>query len=228
MNKGELREYVRGTIRRDVSAVSDEMIDNALDWSQREIASLHTFPEMRKEYGTHTLLGPPQKLYNYPPYPTTGSLKDIVRLRIEDPIEDADVLTYFHERKFDQLVPRPYTLGVPTSYTDRGEYLQLHPVPDRVFELRMRCSVFPPLLEADYQSPLLINKDLMITAGAIAILFMLIKEEESAEYWRRAFGVLFQSSKAGDRVPLDWEPVARPFVAAGRSPLDPTNPMTGR
>lgn len=217
MNLLALRTQVRFNINRSADAFPDDTIDVAINWSLRSISELHTFSEMRKTYeGTLTV---DSFTYNYP-----TRLKEVFDIRIYTS-SNYRKLHFVDPRHFDTEIPYPLNSGIPTWWVGYGNYFEIYAKPDSAYTTRMRCSIFPPDLETDTATPLLVGKDSMIVTFATTHCWMMLKEYEYADKWSQFAINLLEAAKQGDKGEDDWVPVARGFNPSTVG-LDYTNPFS--
>lgn len=215
MNREELRDEVRSNIRRSTSSIADTRINTWLDWSQQRIADIHTWEEMRKVYTTPTVAD--TKRY---PFPTR--MKDIFSLTLQDG-DNSRKLIYVPSRLMDRIKPRPETLttGRPKWYVDYGDRFELVTIPDAVYSLKMRCSIYPIAFASDTASSVLVNKDRLIVIAGTIEGYKAIKEGDYVKEWVGYYGTALQEALNSDHSAVDWQPVARGFTGSGES--YPTN-----
>jgi len=208
MTRAEIRAEVRSNIKRTVDGVPDTRINMWVNWGQALIADWHSWEEMRKIYTATTANG--QKKYGFP-----TRMKDIYSITLQDGASSRK-LVYVSPREFDTKVPRPEqtTKGRPTYYVDYGVNFELYRIPDKVYTLNLRCSVYPADLTADSAESELLRKDALIVACATMFGFLSLREIEDATYWKNEVAVpLYQSSLTSDHSAEDWLPIARGYDA---------------
>ena len=156
-----LIDEVRDNIRRTSFQIPDTRILRWVNWGQEKVADTHTFEEMRKIYTGDTAAS--STSYGFP-----TRMKDIFSLRVVDGTNDRK-LVYVPAREMDMVEPRPATdpEDVPTWYVDYGVNFELVPVPDAIYPLRLRCSVYPTDLTVTAVSQLLRKDRLMVVAGTV-------------------------------------------------------------
>lgn len=219
----ELRTLVRSNIKRTSSAVTPATLLIYLNWAQEWISHHHTFEEMKKTYEANTVAD--QRLYSFP-----DRMKDISSLNVQDDSNSVP-LVYKHSRQFDIDHPYPEddTTDMPTEYVDYGTYFELWAIPDAVYVMRMRCSVFPPALSATSSTSDLVRKDPLIVARASVYGFRELREYEQADYWLKVVcAEELTAAINADHSAEDWMPIARGFSVQPGGVLSETNPWRGR
>lgn len=199
-------EEVRENIKRTTDGVSDTRITRWVNWGQSLLADWHTYEEMRKVYTGSTTAS--QKRYGFP-----TQMKDIYTLTLQDGASSRK-LHYVYAREFDTKVPRPEqtTEGRPSYYVDYGVNFELYRLPNSVYNLTLRCSIYPTDLSSATDASSLLRKDALICACGTMFGFLSLREIEDATYWKNEVIVpLFQASLASDHSAEDWTPVARGF-----------------
>ena len=206
MDREALRDEVRANIKRTTSGVANTRINQWLDWGQTYVADLHTYEEMRKKYTASTADG--TKLYTFP-----SEMKDIYTLTVQDGAS-SQALIYVPARHFDNIVPRSEQTSEnrPRWYVDYGASFECYPIPDAVYTLNMRCSIYPSDFSADTSESTLLRKDALIAALATTFGFWSLREIEDATYWgSQIVPFLYKASLSSDHSGEDWKPVARGF-----------------
>ncbi len=210
MNRLQMREEVRGNIKRKENAFSDEKINTYLNWAQERIADAHTFEEMRTSTEIKTVKG--KEKYDFP-----ERMKDVYSLTLVDG-SNSRKLEYVHARRFDRIVPNPstYSNGRPSMYVDYGTSFQLFKIPNKEYKLVLRFSQYPRPLTNDNMESDLVRKDKLIIAGATAFGFWALREIEDAEYWNNiVYAQLLSEAIRTDHSAEDWVPQARGFGITG-------------
>lgn len=222
MTRAEIVTEVRQNIKRTSDAFEDSRIELHLDWVQRRIALVHSWEEMLHVYSGYTIADPITKRYTFPP-----RMKDFVSLKLIDGT-NSHKLKYVRASRFDEEVPYPEsTTGNPAWYVDFGTYFELYHIPDAVYGMEARCSIFPVDFTEDSSESDLLGKDHLLVAAATSTGFRALKEIEDADYWAGVAADMMSECRMGDHSAEDWQPVARPYRAGGVS-IDPNSPFTGR
>jgi hypothetical protein len=161
---------------------------------------------MKKNYTGNTTKS--QYRYGFP-----TNMKDIHSLTLQHPPSSRKLL-YVSAREFDAKVPRveQITEGISAYYVDYGVNFELFRIPNAVYQMRLRCSVYPSDLTTDGATSDLRRKDALICATATMFGFLSLRELEDATYWKNeVIAPLFQSSLESDHSAEDWSPIARGF-----------------
>ena len=184
MTRSNMVDEVRENIKRKETAYSDARIIRRLDWAQQYICDLHTYEEMRKVYEGETVAS--RKRYGFP-----TRMKDIYSMTLQDG-SSSRKLTYKFGRQFDRSIPRPETAGEGrcSLYVDYGLNFELYKIPNAVYDLILRCSVYAKDMtghdDGDNATSDLLRKDALIVALATWFGFLSLREVEDADYWKNS------------------------------------------
>lgn len=225
LDREDMREEVRFNVKRTVTGYPNARIDTRLDWAQDYLADLHTYEEMRKNYIGATVED--QLRYGFP-----TRMKDIYSMTLQDG-SSSRKLTYVPARLFDSKVPRPEvgSTGRSSFYVDYGVNFELFKIPNAVYVLNLRCSIYAANFSTDASISDLLRKDNLIVSIATVFCFQQLRELEDAAYWgAEMVPPLYEASLTSDHSAVDWNPVARGFGAPTPSLQGEwwTNPFTGR
>jgi hypothetical protein len=226
MDREDFRDEIRENIKRDTNGVSNVRINRWIEWAQNYLADLHTYEEMRVKYTGATVDG--QTSYGFP-----TRMKNIYSMTLQNGAS-SQKLTYVPARQFDEKVPYAVTIGEGQSsfYVDYGVNFELYKIPDAIYPLTLRASVYPIELATDASVSELLRKDALITAIATTFGFWNLREIEDASYWGgELVPILYEASLLSDHSAEDWVPVARGFGEnKGVSLVGEwwTNPFIGR
>ncbi|KKN42495.1 hypothetical protein LCGC14_0712560 [marine sediment metagenome] len=226
MDREDFRDEVRGNIKRTVDGVSNARINRWINWAQGYLSDLHTYEEMRSNDTSKSTTASSVVVT----WPTR--MKDLYSMTVRDGARSRK-LVYVHARNFDREVPRPatYTEGLPSWYVDYGSTFELFQIPDAIYNLAIRCSVYPADFGDDDATSTLLRKDALISGVATVFGFYSLREVEDAAYWgSQIVPPLYEASLTSDHSAEDWLPIARGFQS---QPLNMagqwwTNPFTGR
>ena len=214
MTRTQMVDEVRENIKRTVTAYTAARIIRRLDWGQNYVSDLHTYEEMRKVYEGETVAS--RKRYGFP-----TRMKDIYSMTLQSGASSR-VLTYTYGREFDKKIPRPETAseGKSSLYVDYGLNFELYKIPDAIYDLTLRCSIYPKDMTAhvdgDDATSDLLRKDALVVALATWFGFLSLREVEDATYWKdEVADKLYVSSVESDHSAEDWSTVARGFTTAG-------------
>ena len=165
MTLTQMQTEVRANIKRTSTGLSDSRITNWLNWGQNLAADWHTYEEMRKNFTGHTVAS--VKRYGFP-----TRMKDIYSLTLQDGASSRK-LEYVYPREFDLKIPRPEQTsnGRSCFYVDYGVNFELYRIPDIVYDLNLRCSIYPIELSAAGDVSTLLRKDALICAMATMLAF---------------------------------------------------------
>ena len=226
MNREDIREEVRANIKRTVTGVSNARIHNWINWAQGYLCDLHTWEEMHsKDTSLATADG-----NNSVSWPTR--MKDLYSVTVQDGARSRK-LVYVNARDFDTVVPRPatYTEDLPSWYVDYHSTFELFPIPDAIYSLVIRCSVYAIDFANDAAVSALLRKDALLCGIATVFGFWSLRELEDAAYWgTQVVPPLYEASLTGDHSGEDWTPVARGFSTQQSTVQGEwwTNPFVGR
>ena len=201
-------DEVRSNIKRTEDGVASTRIMLWVNWAQSQIADWHTYEEMGRVLTGSTVAN--QKRYGFP-----DQMKDIMSMTLQDGASSSK-LTYVYYREFDAKVPRPEqtTTGRPNWYVDFGTQFELYRIPDTVYTLNLRASIYPTdyAVSTTSTASALVRKDALITAVATMFGFLSLRELEDATYWKNEVAKpLFIASLETDHRDVDWTPIARGF-----------------
>ncbi len=210
MTRLEMQVEIRDNINRDASGFSASKINNRINWAQDYLSDLHTYEEMRETFTGATVAD--QRKYGFPP-----RMKDIFSMTFQDGAGSRK-LTYAQARNFDEKIPRPLTVGTGRSeyYVDYGVNFELYRIPDAIYTLILRASIYPTDLSSDSAESDLKRKDNLIISIATVFCFWSLKEVEDASYWgSQLIPPLYEASLTSDHNAEDWTPVTRGFGGSG-------------
>jgi hypothetical protein len=226
MDRENMRDEVRENIKRTIDGVSNARINTWLNWGQGYLADLHTYEEMHSNDTSKAT----NTTNNTVAWPTR--MKDLYSMKVLDGARSRK-LTYVHPRNFDRTIPRPatYSENLPEWYVDYSTTFELFPIPDAVYSLVIRCSVYPADFASDATESSLLRKDAVMCGIATVFGFWSLRELEDATYWgQQVVPPLYEASLTSDHSGEDWTPVARGFQSQATALTGQwwTNPFTGR
>jgi len=125
---------------------SKESVNNAM----RAICRAADFDELKTWDLTHAKTVAHQKNYAIPSRWPLVRLKDILSIKLMD-TSNSRKLTYKSPTELDELIPYPQDLGEQRCnwYTQRGNTIELFPIPDAVYTLYIYHTQWPVELSAD-------------------------------------------------------------------------------
>lgn len=226
MTLAEYQDEVRENVKRDVNGLPNSRITRWVNWAQRYLSDLHTYEEMRDKFTGATVVG--QTDYGFP-----TNMKDIYTVNLQN-TSSSSTLKYVPARLFDSMIPYPSIVGTgqPTHYVDYGKNFELYPIPDAIYSIIMRASIYPSDLSLSTDVSTLLGKDALLCAMATTFGFYSLREIEDAAYWGgELVATLYASSLASDHSAEDWVPVARGFSTQSNAGLVGEwwkSPFTGR
>lgn len=212
--------------------------DRYINWAQRRIARFHSFHELNTIYESAATA---DGVKRYPLTTGTNNLgltrpKDITAIVLLDSANSRR-LRRWTPRRLAGRYPRPenYAEQRPRIYARQGNQVEMFPIPDDTYTLRIFYPQWPTPLTADGNTSDFENKDELIIIGTVLETYMALEEYRSAAVWLQRFrGMLDDARDAeGDE---DWEPVAdefmsEPSVLSGQPWLepgaDPGDPLYG-
>lgn len=226
MDREDLRDEVRENIKRTTDGVANTRINTWLDWAQGYLADLHTYEEMHSNDVSKSTTASSVVVA----WPTR--MKDLYSVTVQDGARSRKLI-YVHPRNFDTEIPRPatYSENLPNWYVDYGSTFELFPIPDAVYPLSIRCSVYPIDFADDNATSTLLRKDALLCGIATVFGFNSLREVEDAAYWGGTIvPPLYEASLTSDHSGEDWVPIARGFVAQPQAMIGKwwTNPFAGR
>lgn len=140
--------------------------------------------------------------------------KDIYSLVLHDD-ENSRKLTYVPYRELDKVVPYPDMVGEgrPYWYTRQGNYIELFRIPDAAYDLYIRYSQWPDVLDSDSdETPYLyLDEVIVFLAKDIANAYV---SNQYVDFTERASYYLKLAVRDHITQP-DHDLVARPFSTTG-------------
>lgn len=199
------------TTTKNGTTLSDFGI-GALNRVMQRMSRRHDFREHRKTYSTSTVDG--QRTYALP-----TNYKTIYDLRVIDG-SSSYKLEHSHGQYHDEKAPYPEgdSEGVPLFYMPYGNEMELYPIPDAIYLMYMRCTIWPATITAisdfvTYDS----DKDDLLVAGMTEELFRLLQMHEDAGVWKMKFDEELRRAVDLDSKYPDWNPVGRGFSSSSQS-----------
>lgn len=209
MDRADMKVELRANIKRTVDGVANTRLDTWLNWAQGYLADLHTYEEMHSNDTSKSTADGSVSVT----WPTR--MKDLYSMTVQDGARSRKLI-YVHARDFDREIPRPatYSEGLPSWYVDYGSTFELFQIPDAIYSLVIRCSVYPADFADDDAESTLLRKDALICAIATVFGFWTLRELEDATYWGQTIvPPLYEASLTSDHSGEDWVPIARGFRA---------------
>lgn len=216
----QMRDELRLNLKRDSTALPDSRLTLWLNESQRRLAQLRTWEEMREIYTTSTVVGQSR-------YPFPARAKEFLSIRIESTSGNYEKLQSVAPRQADEYINDYDRSGTPEVYVDFGVNFELWPIPDAVYALKARISQFPADLSADSDVSALKNKDLLIILGATVLGFNALREVEEATAWENGqYRAALQAAIGADYSGKDLDTTLQPFTVP-HTVLSPLNVFAG-
>lgn len=159
----ELKKEIRAGLggRTDL----DDRLTTFINLAQQRIARFHDFDEMETVATTllHNTGSPNDRFVNLP------NLREVYSLVVEDGLL-SHKLVQLPQGEWDKKLPLPsqYPRGIPSHYVIWGYSVEVWPLPDKTYTLRMRWSRWPSDLMNDSDRSELREKDDIIIHFALA------------------------------------------------------------
>jgi|WetSurMetagenome_2_1015567.scaffolds.fasta_scaffold596150_1 hypothetical protein len=177
-----------------------------LNRTMYRISRKHNFRECKKTYSAATIDG--TKSYTFPP-----TYKTIHDIRLIDGSSSLK-LVHLQSQYFDDVVayPENHTEGRPGWYIPYGDNFDLYPIPDAVYTMYTRCTIWPIVITASTDlvtyKP---DKDDLLVYGMTEELFQLLQLHEDAAVYNGKFRVALREAIDLDSNYPDWSPVGQGF-----------------
>jgi len=211
MTLTELTEHVRLAVKRQVAALSDELIYDYINWAIEDLALARDWNEMMEEH-SGTLVASTSR-HSFP-----TRLKNIYDLRLNS--SSGTKLRMIDPRTFDSEYPKPSQLGTssdPWAYADFGSWFEIIPQLGSNTTAYMKCSILPETLDSGSETPSLVHKDRVIILQAQVHAFIELQEFELAGTLQDLSTKAYLLAVEGDKKPKDWSPYARPYSMSTRA-----------
>lgn len=198
---------------KDLTGEDILMCEEALNMACRAIAEVHNFEELKTYDTTSADTVDGTKTYHLTTDLSLTRPKDIVSIIVHDD-HNSRKLKYRDPQWVDANYPYPEGMAetLPEIYTQRGNSIDLIPIPDDAYDLYITYYQWPAEMTADTTECSYSNIDTTIIALARDI-FISLRAGLPLDYADRARGYLGISYK-DDRSMPDRLPVARPFNAS--------------
>lgn len=175
----------------------------------------HYFTELCRAADMHTVLN--DKAYTLP-----AEFRELFSLVILDGTNSWK-LRAISRRLAERLFPDPATYPAterPRWYVRYGKTIELIPVPNGVYVIRMRYGVWPLAMTHDNASSELLRKDDVIVARLTGEAYSMTQEYESdAKEWFAKSEALLARAVVADAKDHDWEPMPISEGPLGSGPL---------
>lgn len=194
-------------------------VEQAINDAHRNIARVRDFDELMVLDTANATTTANQKLYHLTSNLGLTRPKDIYSIRYMDE-DNSRKLQYVNARQWDALIPYPESTNTerPTSYTRRGMYLELFPIPQANKSLYIMHSQWPATLSNDSdETPYLWLDDVIITL-ATEIASGMLGSGIFTDWFNRA-KILLGVALSEEQVRPDNTLVARPFCTESNLPL---------
>jgi hypothetical protein len=171
-----------------------------------KISRKHDFRECRKIYTAITSVGVKS-------YPLPSGYKTIYDLRLIDGMSSRK-LEHSQGQHFDEMIPYPevQSTGRPCVYIPYGNNFDLYPIPDSIFSMYLKCTIWPTKITALTDTVIFDDdKDDLLVYGITEELFNLLQMHEDAGVYNAKFQVNLRDAIDLDGKYPDWNPVGRGF-----------------
>lgn len=197
MTLSEMRDDVRSYIKR-VETVEDDMIDRWINWSQRFIARMRTFQEMKEI--VEVAITEDTVDYDYP-----TRMKELNKMTYI--YNDYEYKIDYEQYTSKWLHATQLRESRPSRYTDLGTQFRIYPIPDDDYTAYAHIARFPADLSADADESTLVDKDDVLILGATMFGLILLREDkEVIQGVSGMFNTLLQSIVTAEPVKVDWHP----------------------
>lgn len=179
---------------------------DVLNRTMTRMARKHDFRELKKIYSTSTIHA--TRTYAFP-----AQYKTIYDFRVIDGSSSVK-LELAQGQYFDEMVPYPeaQTEGRPRWYVPYGNNFDLYPIPDAVYTVYLKCTIWPTIITATTDSVVFdSDKDDLLVYGMTEELFQLLQMHEDAAVYGAKFKIAFKDAIDVDGKYPDWNPVGRGF-----------------
>ena len=208
MNRGEFKTEVLANVGR----VGDTSLSTRLDrWYMRalyRICRAYDFREMNRNTYFNTEAGVKE-------YELHDRCKDILSVvLVNDTISTK--LEYIPPRALDESVPYPeaWATGVPTHYSRYWNQIEMWKIPDAVYRVNVRQSLYPGECTSDGDECIYVRKDDMVAAFMTAETYKLQMENDEYIRWMTDAMRMLKEYKQEEENQPDYAPVARPYGVA--------------
>lgn len=211
-----------GTTRS--GATHQSILEEMYEWAKLRIARAYSFPELDVVDTTTADTVADTKTYTYTTLfgaAAATKVKDILSLVIEDGTSSRKVKQLLY-REFDKRFPYPEgeTTRKPFFYTVFANQVEFIPVPDAVYDIHSRRSIYPTRATGDGSTAEFNNIDDLILVGTIVEYFSYLQEFKDASSWNIVWKAKLKDAVRPYIHPKDWEPEGRAFNSAVLTPGD--------
>ncbi len=190
----QMRTQVR-TALGNRSDHTDAFLEENINLSQMRIARLNQWEELERVFdNTLAITADPRsdKQFTLPDASNTDTnvdIRDAYSFRLITNDGKSKKLIFRTPRQFDELHPEPeyFARDTPSIYTKYGNTIEMYPVPDTAYPVRVRATIWPTTLTDANPTSLLDRKDDLIISLTTAWLFYLQRNPEEAGRWLRVF-----------------------------------------
>src|SRR3990167_1355655 len=155
-----------------------------------------------------------QKTYAFP-----SDLGQLFTIRLENGLNSSKLVCVM-PWEFDHIAPRPASESIAQPYyyvPDRvGATFEPYPIPDAIYLMRIRYSVWPTDLSSDSQTSDLsaaVEVDDVLIDLATSYGFMYLQELIDSGTWKKSAETKIKTLRKDFNYWPDWEPIARGFRA---------------
>jgi hypothetical protein len=217
----ELQDEVRSGLgsRTDL----DSRLGRFVNLAQQRLARLHDFDEM-KVISTTTIANTSS---DDDKYLTLPSVREVYSMVLLDG-SNSRKITQKSSRYWDTLIPKPeyWSRSRPVNYTIWGSAtVELWPLPNATYTLRMRWSKWPAALSAGADYSEFLQKDEILIELALSYAYRsLAKEEDAAKHEAFALRLLNEAERMDSQMPdLEITPLQSTIGTVVDPWLDPFN-----
>jgi hypothetical protein len=207
-----VRKVMTGFPRTDGEAIL--AVKQAINDAHRAIAMVRDFDELLVLDTTSAATVDGTSRYHITSDLLLTRPKDIYSIVLHDD-ENSRKLTYVPYRELDKVVPYPDMVGEgrPYWYTRQGYYLEFFRIPDAAYDLYIRHSQWPAILDSDDDTTpyLYLDEVIVFLAKDIANAYL---SNQYLDFTERASYYLKLAVRDNITQP-DHDLVARPFTVTG-------------
>jgi len=200
MTRTQLRSHV--TFNLGNRSDMDSQVNDYLDWSLEDAASLRNWRDMLRH--DETMRTAEDKVH----YPTPLLLKDILECRYVNE-GMSQPLTYLDPVTFRQLYPHPESDGasIPGVYTWEADYIKIYPLAAETgLPLELYCSFWPSPFDTDDDVCPISRIDRALIAAATAYAYESLRDTQWTFYWRKQFMDHLRRAGRAEGPPSAWTP----------------------
>ena len=207
MNRGEFKTEVLANVGRVGDTALSARLDRVYMRALFRISRAYDFKEVNRATWFNTEADVKE-------YELHERCKDILSVVLVDGT-NSKKLEYIPPRALDESVPYPeaWATGKPTHYSRYWYQLELWKIPNAIYRVNVRQSLYPGECTSDGDECIYVRKDDMVAAFMTAETYKLQMENDEYIRWMTDAMRMLKEYKAEEENQPDYAPVARPFGA---------------